>query len=66
MALVNGNALAQLESVILSLDSMGRERALEVACGECHVTREVLLKYFATIDLMDRSRQAIEHAEQLR
>ena len=37
-ALVNIPALEQLESVLQSLYSMGKERALEVACGECHVT----------------------------
>ena len=45
---------------------MGRDHALEVACGQCHVTRSLLVKHFAKIDLMDRSPEAIMHAEQLR
>ena len=60
MGLVNSKALEQLESVLRSLDSMGRDRALEVACGECHVTRHVLLNYFAKVDLMDRAQDAVE------
>ena len=60
MSLVNPKALEQLDSVLRSLDSMGRESALEVACGECHVTKNLLLKHFARIDLMDRAQDAVE------
>ena len=58
MNLVKDNANAQLESMLIELQAADRldfTRALEVACGNCHVTRDVLLRYFSKIDLMDRS-----------
>ena len=45
---------------------MMKRRALEVACGGCHVTRHVLLKYFEEIELMDRAHEAVKEANQLR
>ena len=45
---------------------MGKDRALEVACGECHVTKHLLLNYFHKVDLMDKCEDAIEMAEQLK
>ena len=32
---------------------MKKEKAFEIACGECHVTREVLAIRFNKIDLLD-------------
>ena len=43
-----------------------KRRALEVACGGSHVTRNVLLKYFNEIELMDRAYEAVKEANQLR
>ena len=48
-----------------NLSTMETKTALEVACGECLVTRGILLEKFFEIDLMDQSEAAIEHAEKL-
>ena len=53
MDLVNKPAIDQLEEMIKGLPSMKKERALEVACGSCHVTDKLLKRYFAQIELMD-------------
>ena len=37
-----------------------------MACGGCHVTRNVLLKYFNEIELMDRAHEAVKEVNQLR
>ena len=37
----NPALIRDLERFILELKSMKRENAFEVACGECHVTREL-------------------------
>ena len=68
MNLVKDKANSQLESMLMELKHEGMmdfNRALEVACGNCHVTRDVLVRYFSKIDLMDRSPEAIRQAEQL-
>ena len=37
----NPALIGDLERFILELKSMKRENALEVACGECNVTRDL-------------------------
>ena len=44
---------------------MQTKKALEVACGECMVSRDILLDKFFEIDLMDQSIGAIEFAQAL-
>ena len=63
MELVNKPAIDQLEAMIKGLPSMKKERALEVACGSCHVTDKLLKRYFAQIELMDQAQNAIDEAE---
>lgn len=65
MALVNSAAIAQLESALLKQKALRRQRALEVACGECHVTRDLLQRHFDKIDLLDQCPKAIEYARAL-
>ena len=66
MASVNPIILPQLKNILIKLSSMGRERALEVGCGEGHVTKEVLSKLFYEIDLFDPSPVAIELVKALK
>ena len=47
MDLMNPRVIEQLRKVMDSLYSMKKHSALEVACGGCHVTRELLLDRFA-------------------
>ena len=49
----NPALIRDLERFILELKSMKRENAFEVACGECHVTRELFKNMFDNIDLLD-------------
>ena len=65
MVLVNRPAIMQLEEMIKGLPTMRKQKALEVACGSCHVTDMLLRKHFDEIELMDYAQQAIEKAEQL-
>ena len=53
MDLMNPHVIEQLRRVMDSLHSMKKHSALEVACGGCHVTRELLLDRFAQVDLFD-------------
>ena len=40
---------------MLNFDSMGKERALEVACGPAIVTKELLYPNFEEIDIFDEN-----------
>lgn len=53
MRKANNTLLNDLQLFIEDLKSMKLEKAFEVACGECHVTKGVLLNKFNTIDLLD-------------
>ena len=65
MVLVNRPAIMQLEEMIKGLPTMRKQKALEVACGSCHVTDMLLRKHFDEIELMDYAQDAIQKAEQL-
>ena len=45
--------LPKLHCMLIDLNFKKKEKALEVACGEGHVTREVLSKQFCEIDMFD-------------
>ena len=49
----NPALLSDLENFIFELKSMKKENAFEVACGECHVSRDLFSKIFNKIDLLD-------------
>ena len=66
MNLVNWPAIMQLEEMINGLPTMKKNRALEVACGSCHVTDQLLKRYFEQIELMDQAQDAIDEAMRLR
>ena len=42
-----------MKEFINNIKSMKKNTALEIACGECHVTRDYLQYEFFKIDLMD-------------
>ena len=62
MKKANPELLRDLANFIDVLRSMKKEKAFEVACGECHVTKEVLLHRFQKIDLLDIEKTSIEIA----
>ena len=49
----NPALIRDLERFILELKSMKRENGFEVACGECHVTKDLFQNMFKNIDLLD-------------
>ena len=62
MQKANSNLVAQMTQFMENLSTMQTKKALEVACGECMVSRDILLDKFFEIDLMDQSIGAIEFA----
>ena len=63
---MNNMLIQQMTSFIQELPTMQMNKALEVACGEGMVTRDILLDRFFEIDMMDRAEGAIEHANALK
>ena len=49
----NPHLINQMKSFLDGLKSMKKEKAIEIACGQCHVTRDLLRNEFFQIDLMD-------------
>ena len=49
----NEHLITQMRWFIDSLKSMRKDSAIEIGCGDCHVTRELLQDRFSKIDLMD-------------
>ena len=47
MTRANPEILPLLLEILVGLETMKRDKALEVGCGEGHVTREVLSKIFS-------------------
>ena len=66
MKKANPELFRDLSIFIDGLRSMKKEKAFEVACGECHVTRKVLAMRFNRIDLLDQCPKSIVHAQNLR
>ena len=62
MAKANPQLLSVLSEFIDGLLSMKKERAFEVACGGCHVTRNILVSRFDKIDLLDIEESSINIA----
>ena len=62
----NQIALGQMQRLFKRLKKMKKGRALELACGESHVTRHLLKVHFDIIDLMDQCDQALERAHDLK
>ena len=62
----NPALLSELDNFIFGLKSMKKENAFEIACGECHVTRDLFSKIFDKTDLLDQCPQSIEHAKKLK
>ena len=57
--------IEQMRGFVDGLKSMKSFTALEVACGECHVTRDYLMHKFFRTDLMDQCPESIKLAEKL-
>ena len=66
MKKANPELLRDLSNFIDGLRSIKKERIFEVACGECHVTRHVLMHKFEKIDLLDIEGTSIEKAKSLK
>ena len=66
MSTANRVLLPWLAGILKDLKYLKRERALEVACGEGHVTREVLLGQFCEVDLFDPCPYAIAKVNKLK
>ena len=62
----NPYLIQQMRAFMGNLKSMKKDTALEVACGECHVTRDYLQHEFFCIDLMDVCPESIKHAQMLK
>ena len=65
MKKANTNLIRDLSIFLDNLKSLKYEKAFEVACGECHVTKGVLLEKFNQIDLLDQCPKSIELAQKL-
>ena len=63
---MNDPLIAQLRGFLESLKSMKKNTALEVGCGACHVSRDLLQHQFAEIDLMDQAADSIAIARRLK
>ena len=57
-------AVDWMKSFIESLPHHQYTRALEVACGDGRLTRDLLSKMYAEVDLFDQSEDAKKHAEE--
>ena len=66
MKKANPELLRDLSNFIDGLRSIKKERAFEVACGECHVTRHIHVHKFEKIDLLDIDGTSIEIAKSLK
>ena len=66
MNLVNKNAIQHLKVMFNKLSTMGTMRALDVGCGGCEVSRDLLRWKFDAIDFLDRSSNAIIKATKLK
>ena len=66
MKKANPELFRDLSNFIYDLRSMKKEKAFEVACGECHVTRNILATRFNKIDLLDQCPKSIAHAQKLK
>ena len=66
MEKLNPLLVEQMKNFIDKIPSMQKNKALEVACGECMVSRDILIDRFFEIDLIDQSDGAIEHANTLK
>ena len=66
MKKANPELLRDLSNFFDDLLSIKKDKAFEVACGECHVTKEILVHRFKKIDLLDIERTSIEIAMSLK
>ena len=62
MKKANPELLRDLSNFIDGLRSIKKERAFEVSCGECHVTKHILMHNFEKIDLLDIEETSIKIA----
>ena len=53
MRKANPALISDLSIFIDGLKTLKHDKAFEVACGECHVTKGVLAKKFKSIDILD-------------
>ena len=66
MAKVNPNAIQQMAAILNELTTMKRESVIDVCCGGCELTRDLLRHQFEEIDFMDESLEAIDVAKRLK
>ena len=60
MQLVHQQAVGQMEKLFSELGGMKRDAALEIGCGDCLVSKDLLEKHFAQIDLLDQCQEAVK------
>lgn len=60
MNLTNPKTLDQLRNLLAKLKDLDYTNALEVAMGEAHVTKEILLEKFKEVDMFDRDAGAFQ------
>ena len=56
---MNRPLIEQMRGFMAGLKSMKKDTALEIGCGACHVTRDLLQHQFSMIDLMDQAQDSI-------
>ena len=56
-------AMEQMDKILGQLKSMGTDYAIEMACGGCQLSRDLLSKKFDKIDFLDHSTEACDIAE---
>ena len=66
MARVSPNAIHQMAAALDQLSTMKRERVLDVGCGGCELSRDLLRHKFKEIDFLDRNVEAIKIAMRLK
>ena len=66
MAICHPASVQMLEGFLKSLGELDRKRALEVACGDGRLTRDLLAKWYEEVDMFDQCPVAVELVKQLR
>ena len=65
MAYANPLIMNHLKDFINSLKRLDHIRVLDVAMGQAHVTKEILLNSFKEIDMFDKEKDPVDMALEL-
>ena len=66
MEVCHGPSVTIIEALLKKLPGLDLTRALEVACGDGRLSKDLLQKWFKKIDLFDQCSNAITEVKKLR